>query len=483
MNKKGISKKDDLLKKIYFYKEISSEAIDVLNGSFYIEKVKKELLNEGLIKKSSLKNTKKTALKAGATYKIQSYYVTSKGKKYLHEKFPDEFSEKILTTRKQSNDATERLVKIADSAIMSEIAGAYIVNKENLMEEDFIGKQKREPQYDDFGDIITPEIGKLLVDEDEFFTEENSEADDEQLKQIIEENLSRGIFLNANEAKKNLTLTKKETTQYKFTSITGVLLTSAKPYCLYHAGNGFISQTAGGENKIAKTLIYNYTRNFNLYPEEFLKAKISNAIFFCKNISAFAKLVLNKYNAKVKPGEIFDNSYIIPVSRNGCNIIKRFIEKPDYKERLLDYLISEYGFIKNQGYAGKAGYAVNALPVVTPNGEAVFIGIDFEVNSFRTAIEVATEESETQKIVVLCYAWQQDYYEEVINLLNTDKIICQPIDEEALDEIMGFTNRVPTIKERKRRKPTYSRNSLFKRNSELGTSGNEINETNKENVF
>lgn len=471
MNKKGTSKKDELLKKIYFYKEISSEAIEVLDGSFYVEKVKKELLNEGLIKKSSLKTTKRTAIKAGVSFKTQSYYVTSKGKKYLQEKFSEEFSEKKFEIRKQSNDATERLVKISDSAIMSEIAGAYIIDKENLMEEDCIEELRTKAEYDDEKSYILQILDSISGNTEKNFTEKNSEANGEALRSIVKENISRGIYFTANEAKKNLTLSKKEVSQYKFTAITGVLLTSAKPYCLYHGGNGFISQTTAGEEKISSSLIIAYAKKFDLYPDEFLNMRITNAIIFCKNVGAFAKLVLNKYKLKNPPGDIFENSYIIPVNRNGCNILKKFIEEPEYKNKLIDYLVTEYGFVK------RVGYAVNGLPVENQDGEAVFIGVDFDVNSFRTAINVAVNDNESKykRIIILCYVWQQDYYNEVINLLNTDKIVCQPIDEDALDEIVGFKNKVPTVKQRKRRKPSYSRNLLFR--------GRGVNESEKRNNY
>ena len=394
---KSKSKKDELLKQIFLRKEVSSEAIIVMGGDYYVEKLRTKLMAEGLLKKSLLKNSKKTARKAGVYFKTQSYYVTAKGKKYLLEKFPDEFSEEILETRKQSNDATERLVKISDSAVMSETAGAFV-------------------------------------------------ADADTSAAAIKENIHRGVFFPASEAKKNLTLTKKEVNQYKFTAITGSLLTTAKPYCLYHAGNGFLSQTSAGEEKIASSLTIAYAKNYGLYHDEILNLRITNAIIFCKNIGAFAKLILNKYNSKIAPGAIFENSYIIPVSRSGCNIIKRFIEEPEYKNKLINHLISEYGFIKRTGYASAS------LPIEGQNGEAIFIGIDFDVNNLRTAIDVIVNDDEAkyQKMVIYCYEWQQDYYEEVIKLLDTDKITCQPLDENALDEVIGFKNRIPTIKNKRR---------------------------------
>jgi hypothetical protein len=457
MNKKRLFKKDELLKKICFYKELSSEGLNVLDGSFYVEKIKKELLEEGLIRKSSLKNTKRTAIKAGVYYKIQSYYVTPKGKRYLFEKFPEEFDKKILNIRKRNNDATERLLKKADSAIMSEITGAYIVNKENIMEEDCVAEEN-DIQNNDYNNKLKSEID-IILDKYNNLMEMHNKTENELLKEIIKENINRGVFFSADEAKKSLALTKDDIKHYTFTALTGVLLTPAKPYCLYHAGNGFITQTMGGEEKIAKTLIYNYVKNFDLYSDEFINLKISNAIFFCKNISAFAKLVLNKYGTKIAPGDTFDNSYIIPVSRNGCNIIKRFIEVPKYKEKLIDYLIAEYGFKK------RTGYYINALPIENSDGEAFFIGIDFDVRKFREAITFITENLDPQckQIIILCYAWQQDYYEEVINLLNMDKIICQPIDEEIIDSILSFTDRISTVKARKRKKPAYSKNSLHKK--------------------
>lgn len=397
MNIKLISKKDELLKQIYYHRDVSSEAIDVLDGTFYSEKLKSELIKEGLLKKALLENTNKTARKRGVSFSIQSYYVSAKGKIYLQEKFPDEFGGEVLA-RKQSNDATGRLVKIADSTIMSEIAGACVP--------------------------------------------ENYDAD------TVISNISRGVFITPSEAKKSLTLSKEEVAHYKFTAITGVLLTPTKPYSLYSAGNGFISQTSKGEERMAAILGLTFAKRYGLYPDGLVDARNTNAIIFCKNVGAFAKLVLNKYKSKTAPGAIFENSYIIPVSRNGCNILRKFIEEPEYKNKLANYLVTEYG------YTRRTGYAANALPVENLEGDAVLIGIDFDVNNLRTAIDVVENDSEAKyhRIVILCYAWQQDYYNEVISQCGTDKIICQPIDEEALDEIVGFTNRIPTVKSRPRRK-------------------------------
>ena len=139
------------------------------------------------------------------------------------------------------------------------------------------------------------------------------------------------------------------------------------------------------------------------------------------------------------------------------NNLKKFIWEPEYKNKLIEYLTSEYGFIR------RSGIASNCLQLESPDGEAVFIGIDFDVNALRAAIDfgIQNTESEYKKLIILCYFWQQEYYDEVIHLLNTDKIICQAIDEESLDEVIGFTQRIPVIKDRKRKKPTYSNNSLF----------------------
>lgn len=457
------TKKDKLLKQICFYKELSSEAIGVLDGSFYIEKVKKNLIKEGLIKKTNLKVMKKTALKTGVYFKVQSYYLTPKGKSYLHNSFPSEFSEAILETRRQSNETVERLVKMSDSEIMSMVSGAFIFNTDNnLLKSDGI-------IFDDFGDIVFP---LNQVKKEVFYTEKNGEANKEISKQIILQNLNRGIFFTASEAKKNATLSKKDVSQYRFTTLTGVLLTTAKPYCLYHAGNGYITQKTSGEERIATTLILSYAKQYSLYPKEFQNAKITNAIYFCKNIGAFAKLVLNKYDTTVPPGEAFDNSYIIPITRNGCNIIKKFIWEPEYKSKLIEYLSSEYGYIK------RSGFASNSLHLESPDGEAVFVGIDFDVNALRMAIKlgIQDEKFKYKKLIILCYSWQQEYYDEVINLLNTDKITCQSIDEEVFDEIVGFTQRVPVVKSRKRKKPSYSNNSLFNKKISFGTYKN--NETN-----
>ena len=99
MNIKAISKKDELLKQIYYHEEVSSEAIDALDGTYYSEKLKAKLVKDGFLKKAVVKNTNKTALKRGVCFSIQSYYVTAKGKKYLKEKFPEEFRGKIFKTR------------------------------------------------------------------------------------------------------------------------------------------------------------------------------------------------------------------------------------------------------------------------------------------------------------------------------------------------------------------------------------------------
>ena len=447
---KTLTQKDKLLMHIYFYKEVSSEAIDILGGNFYIEKVKKQLIDDGLIKKSSLKTTKKTALKAGVNFKTQSYYVTTKGKQYLRQAFPNEFSEISNRIRKYSNSTVERLVKMSDSEVMAKVAGAYIVESPKTSHNLMLSEQNLNP-------APLAHCGSINTDRAE------------KLKPIVHSNLHRGVFFTASDVKQDIILSKTEVAQHQFTAITGVLLTQAKPYCLYHASNGFMPQKITGEEKVASSLIISYAKNFGLYPEEFQNAKITNAIFFCKNISAFAKLVLNKYNTRVPPGAAFDNSYIVPMSRNGCNIIKKFIWEPDYKDKLINYLISDYGFIKRQGLGS------HFLPLLTQCGEAVFVGIDFDINALRAAIgwTLSNADESCIKLNILCYAWQQAYYDEVISLLNTDKIACLPIDEEGFDEIVGFSQRVSVPKERKRKTPDYSKHVLFQNYSVFNISPSE----------
>lgn len=394
----GISKQDLMLKQIYFYKNISPEAYNVLVESSYAHKMKEKLLSRGLIKKSSLKSLKKATKKAGITARLHNYHITSKGERYLAEKFPDEIFISETAAHSLSNDIIGRRVKVTDSMIMSEIAGAFVVK------DDAVAKEK-----------------------------------------IVKDNLAHGVYISAKEARRNLILTKDDVSQYKFSALTGVLLTKTTPYCLYHAENGLLTLSARGEEKIASHLISSFAKNYGLYPEELIRVQIPNAIIFCKAKTAFARLALNWYQQKSAPGDTFSYAYVIPVSRDGCNIIKRFAIAPDYKARFLDMLVSVYGYDKNKGYAR------GCFPIINQVGEPVYVGIDFEINSLRTAVDViSTEDSQYSKMVIVCYAWQQDYYNEVIRLLDSHKIICQPIDEKALDENLGYKGRISTTQKKYR---------------------------------
>lgn len=460
MNDGLITKKDTLLRLIYLYKEMSSEGINLIEGGFYIERLKGELVKEGYVKRANLKTASKSAKRAGVSFRTQTYYVTAKGKKRLAKLFPDEFSEESMPLRKYNNDVTERLVKLSDTIVIAETSGIHVVNRDSALDVSKMDSLTSEESGQADDEYYDSELDAVL-ELSENSTEVNSESDEvdvrEALKDIVKDNLDSGLMFTADEVKRTIVLSDKEVRQYNFTSITGVLLTKEKPYCLYHAGNGYLPQSMKGEGRIATTLLLTYAAEYGLYADELRKARISNAIIYFKNISAFSKLVLNKYSSKVSPGNAFDNAYLIPVSRNGCNILRKFSTKPSYKYDLINYLVDEHD------YTRRIGFAMKSLPLENPDGEAVFVGIDFSVNDFRFIIQLLDSDKEDiDSVEILCYSWQQDYYEDVINLLNIDKITCQLIDEELLDEVLGYEGRIPTVKERPRRKPTYLNNTLFK---------------------
>lgn len=398
--RKGIIRKDLLLKKIYDYKELSPEAVYAIEGDFYTEKLIEKLQKEGLIKKSNLKNSKKTVKNVGITAKVHRYYVTAKGQKYLREKFPDKYKEELLVVNNLSNNAVERGVKTSDTKVMAEVAGAYIVN--------------------DNGENIDPVI--------------------------VKENISRGMFLPASVAKSKLSLSADDVHHFRFTALTGILLTSQTPYFLYHAGNGFLTQTAEGEHKVATALQRTFILDYGLrYSDTAMGSDNINAIIFCKGLDAFAKLVTNRYNRKTPPGEIFDKAYVIPISRHGCNIVRRLTLQPDYKNKLIAVLYSEYGYTRS------IGRICNCMPLLDQAGIPVYIGIDFEMNYLRMAKRIINDgNSEYKKMAVLCYDWQQPYYKELIEQLGTNKISLQPVNEDTLDEVIGFQNKIPVGNSRKR---------------------------------
>lgn len=443
MNRKPGSKIDTLLKRILQHGNLSLEAIEVLDGGYYAEKMKERLLRRGYIKKTNIKATSKSAIKSGVSYKTQSYYVTLKGRKYLLGKFPTEYDESILKPRRQNNSIIERVVKMGDSDIMAEMSGVHIVDSTSPFYEDIGSEANGEDAVNNFLHNNTSKASGIKKSD--------------LINEAVEENLSQGIYFNAFESKKSIILLKDDISQYNFTSLVGTLLTSSNPYFLYHASNGFLSQTKKGERLITTSLLKKYMQKYGLYPNELSEADSASAIIFCKSIGAFSKLYLNRYNVDPAPGEIFEKAHIVPVSRNGCNMLKKFIRVPGYKNTLVDILVDDYGFERN------TGVAKNIFPLVTQNGEAIYIGTDFEINSFRTAKALILENTNPSydEMVVFCYEWQQEYYNEVVALLNTKKITCQPIDEDVLDEVIGFADKIPVGKQRKRRQPLYTNNVMF----------------------
>jgi len=49
-----ITKKDTLLRLIYLYREMSSEGINLIEGGFYIENLKSELIKDGYVKRANM---------------------------------------------------------------------------------------------------------------------------------------------------------------------------------------------------------------------------------------------------------------------------------------------------------------------------------------------------------------------------------------------------------------------------------------------
>jgi hypothetical protein len=391
-----ITRKDLLLKKIYDYKDLSSEAICALDGDFYTEKLIERLLQEGLIKKSNLKNSKETVKKAGITAKIHRYYVTAKGSDYLSGKFPGEI-EATYEVRKMNNSWVERAVKISDTSVMAEVAGAYIINENDH---------------------------------------------DNALRIIVNENINRGVFFPASVAKQNLDLTQSDVSHYKFTALTGALLTPATPYMMYHAGGGLLTQTTDGERSVATRLLRSYAAEYGLYRDISLDATLVSSIILCRGPIPFARLVTNHYGRRVAPGAIFDKTYIIPVSRNGCNIIRRLTVIPDYKDRLITLLCSDYGYTRS------VGNICNCMPILDHGGTPAYIGVEFEANHLRMALRIVSDvSSEYKKMLILCFDWQQEYYNEVIDQLGigADKITCQPVNEDVLDEVIGFNGKISAV--------------------------------------
>jgi hypothetical protein len=407
---KKFSVRYKVLNTLALYGAITESVLYLYSGNYeYTRKVLYGLKKEGYINKGSLKIKPMT----GVRYTIFPYFLTNKGKSYLYENFPGEYPEfAILNNKTRNNVDTERITKAADTILLFKIAGALT---------DSIEK----PRLKESGGYLK----ELGIDElnynDTLIRKQSEYRTDVSIKDVLDQ----GIVYSAYEIKEFFKLSKDDINHWSFTSITGLFMTPEDMYCLYHCGNGYLPWQNRGEDNVSSLLYQEIIVKTKLYHKYLSEYKIPNAIILCKSKTALVNIVTNKYNQKRVPAKNVAKVLLIPVNDEGKKMIEDIIHNPNIYQDILKILI-------NLKYSYRYDIYNDIFPLFDENRVPTFVGTDFNLNRIRDLYELTTDENiPFSEINIICFEWQQEYYESIFGDRITYKIIYEEKVRSLLEKI------------------------------------------------
>lgn len=387
-----------ILNVLAIYGAINENTLYLYTDNYeYTRKVLYSLKKEGYINKGSLKMKPKRGVK----YIIYPYYLTNKGKSYLHENYPGEYPEfGALNNKTKSNENIERITKVADTILLFKAVGVLTDSKEKPKLKESIGDTK------EISNTIASNNDILIRNHNEYRTDIN-----------IEDILAQGIMYSSYEIKEFFKLSNDDVNHWSFTSITGLFMTPEDMYCLYHCGNGYLPWQNRGEDNVSVNLYKEIIVKTKLYHKYLSDYKIPNAIILCKSKTAFTNIVTNKYALKKVPAKNVSNPLLIPVNDEGKKMIKDIIYNPNMYQDILKILI-------NLKYTNRYEIYNDILPLFDENRVPTFVGTEFNLNRIRDLYELTTDVNiPFSEINIICFEWQQEYYENIFGDKVSYKII------------------------------------------------------------
>lgn len=232
-------------------------------------------------------------------------------------------------------------------------------------------------------------------------TENNSEGGAEQ-------KLPR--FVSSKEMLSIMNLPKEGSSQYMFSSHTGLVVSAKDAYLTYHTGHYGMSWHGGSISRfamVAKNVALKIAGRNPAY-----SFGVKNGLLFVKNAHEF-ELAYNDTNQKRKQkgprekqvlGYPFEHFYIIPTSKGGMELLRLLIhEGPQFEDNLVSSLSNSLWMNEEKS---------RVIYRYRDNESALFSGLSMDICEIPKLLRLKDSFDEPYKI--LCFPWQVDYYRRII---------------------------------------------------------------------
>ncbi len=218
--------------------------------------------------------------------------------------------------------------------------------------------------------------------------------------------LKKGVMYASYEMGNALRIDEEDVNHNKFTTITGLLLTDEEAFCLYNAGQGYMSWLTSGENSQASTLGIILS---GLYPQYGPTYKIPNGILFTRSIKYMEEIVkgVQKGPALHLPGKGFGRMLLIPIANEGVALLGAIAKHPNLCDSVAEIFQAGQGFEKS--YVNTKNFPVHNKEDGTP----YCILLDMDLQKIREILRVV-EECEHEKVSVVCLEWQVEWLKLVL---------------------------------------------------------------------
>lgn len=431
-------------KKIIRYKDDSlNDRIHKLLSLF--DDISQEILMAKANTKRTLQNTlsnlnaadkvKPSKIKVNK-YLFRTYHYTESFKEQLFLREPENYPQfSTVEKRKVNAQDLSRATKISDSMCMGMMADLVYIPSQKISLRKMSGAAKKEGKKEEKNSMeygrqqtTSPSVWKSnLIQEyndlsysvnSNFIPNYDEEIDPKEL-------LKKGVMYASYEMGNALRIDAEDVNHNKFTTLTGLLLTDEEAFCLYNAGQGYMSWLTSGENSQASTLGIILS---GLYPQYGPTYKIPNGILFTRSIKYMEEIVkgVQKGSALHLPGKGFGRMLLIPIANDGVALLRAIAKHPNFCDSVAEIFQAGQGFEKS--YVNNRCFPVHNREDGTPYS----ILIDMDLQKMRE-INRVVEELEHEKVSVVCLEWQVEWLKLVLPE-NTNYVT---IKDNAIDKIVN----------------------------------------------
>lgn len=344
---------------------------------------------------------------------FRSYHYTSGFKKELYEKEPQnypQFSE--VEKRNTSTYKLGRATRISDSICMGMMAGSVYEPSQKPAIKVLCGMLPKENKKEGknsnkYGQSLSVQKSNLIQEYGDLSYTINPNFIPNYNNSIKKEAiLKEGVIYASYEMGIISQLSEEDVNHNKFSSMTGIILTDEEAYCLYHAGQGKMSWLAKGEITQAHQVGLSIS---SLYPKYAPLYKIPNSVIFVRKMNLIEEVVNGylKGNAIHEPGTGFERAHIIPVSKEGVELLRCIAKNPSFCNAVVEMLLKT-GKYQNNSVNSRV-FPVKRVVDSIPH----CVLVDMDIMKCRE-INRVIEECDYERVTVICLEWQQEWLKRVL---------------------------------------------------------------------